>query len=379
MRTIILNEFQISRLVDKIIAEQTIGEKKLNDFFKLLNKTKEYNISETFNSGQFQIQNRQVIDKAISDIIKEVKDKKNVKFYLKIESSESKVPNQEPYTEPGSLSEARAEQVKRYLESRLPENIEIKIDNKGAQGPNWDTTIGKDSPKYRQFQYVKMFLYAVGNKEIQKIDPKFCKQEFESTAGSKGNPKNNFLVLKPFDVNFGEGVGKINMLFDPASVPDLFVVDYNGKTFSTGFIGVPNDYFRLMLGTILYNYYYTREKPWWFKELLDTNGNKIKNYLEPIDKQMAKNILKKTNWKDKNDISHIYPNTVLDNDIFDKKIKDIDGNVVQLTPYMLTKNAIVNKELNMFQLEKVNDIPSVKVYVYGLIGQTRWRLNLSCE
>lgn len=74
---------------------------------------------------------------------------------IKIIGSESKVTNQPPFEEPGSLAEARAKALKKLLEQKFPD-INIEMTSVGAQGPEYDKNAGDraDDPKYKPFQYV---------------------------------------------------------------------------------------------------------------------------------------------------------------------------------------------------------------------------------
>lgn len=80
---------------------------------------------------------------------------------IKIDASESKVPNQRPYQEEGSLAKARSENLAAILKKEFP-NIEVKATYQPkAQGPEWPSDIPPDqakrlarSDKYKKHQKV---------------------------------------------------------------------------------------------------------------------------------------------------------------------------------------------------------------------------------
>jgi hypothetical protein len=110
----------------------------------------------------------------LSKIIAQIKNLINNKKYkestleIKINASESKVPNQPPYDEEeGSLAKARAKNLAAILKKEFP-NIEVKATYQPkAQGPEYDAAAGdqKNDPKYKEFQKVTAQL------ELQPTDP----------------------------------------------------------------------------------------------------------------------------------------------------------------------------------------------------------------
>jgi hypothetical protein len=115
-------------------------------------------VNFNFESGQHQLppEEQQNIDRVIS----QVKDLVNQNYKIvdiTIESSESQVPNNSPFEEPGSLAEARAKAVKDELAKRLPEYVN-QINTVLKIGPTeYDKDKG-DNPgddKYKREQYVR--------------------------------------------------------------------------------------------------------------------------------------------------------------------------------------------------------------------------------
>ena len=156
-KTIILTENQIRKVINDIVLEANIDTPK----------TKDFNISDSFQSGTYTLNKTSDIDNAINEIIKEFPN--GAKISITVESSESKVPNKtviNPNTKKpmnaGELSGLRLRVVKQYLESKKIPNITFTYVDKGAQGPDWDGVNGRDQ-KYKDWQYVKLKINATGN------------------------------------------------------------------------------------------------------------------------------------------------------------------------------------------------------------------------
>jgi hypothetical protein len=149
MKKIIITESQFKTVIDKFINEAT---KSLEDPIT-------YSLGRSFPSGQFQITNPTDIDNAIVQF-KNYLGGGGIDYEIIITSSESKVPNETVGLKPGQLSEKRAEEVKNYLINKGFSPEIIKIDNKGAQGPEWDRKLGSKWEGYTKFQYVNLTLNA---------------------------------------------------------------------------------------------------------------------------------------------------------------------------------------------------------------------------
>jgi len=387
MKKFILTEVQVENLVEILLNEQNIGaiDSYLNQQNEKI-KTKEYPVTNSFASGQYRITNTESLDNAIQDMMKEIQSKPNIEFYVIIESSESKVPNRsatfnpedlkpgQKQLEQGDLSRLRLEKTEQYIKSKIP-NIIIEKKDLGAQGPDW-TGKPTDTPEtikqlarseeYSRHQYVKIILYAKGEKNTQ---IKICDYKDESIGGY-GVPNNNFIVGNPIVKDMGDGQGKIVFKFDPVKVPDIFIVEYNGKSYSTKLIGDDAIYYRLAYGTIIGNYYFDKEKPWWFKEL---------KYKE-IDRRLALDYIKRySGQSDISDYTHV----------FGQKYKDLKSlySSNDIKPFMLDAGQIqpYNTDSKSWSesnwaitIDKSYSVNIVKFYTIGVIGQTRWTLQTEC-
>lgn len=366
MRRIIVTETQAKNIVDYVIREQTTITKTEKG------QLTPYNISSAFESGQYKLTNTSEIDKTITSILNDIKKyPENQQFTVKIEASESKVPNRGVGLQPGDLSKLRAEAVQKYILGKLPENAKPIIEDKGAQGPEWDIKKGAKDPEYTKFQYVTLTLAASGEKTtVVTIAPEYCNQKITS-KGKYGNPLSGFISGDPTTVDLGPGTGKMRILVDPISVPDIFIAEYNGKTISTGLLGNSDPYYRLMIGVILGNYYAGKEKPWWLKDLR----------FEEIDPKMASRIIKDAGADaDVNDLAHVFKGLQVNPRMF----KDNEGII---KPYILSEGQIKGYNQNgggwensswSIKIDKIATATSLKFYTVGMIGQTYWNAKFSC-
>ena len=113
-----------------------------------------------FESGQLDLSRPGQVE--LSKIIAQIKNLiaagryKESSLTIKINASESKVPNQSPYQEEGSLAKARAKKLAELLKTQFP-NVEVTPTYQPkAQGPEYDKNAGDqaDDPKYKPFQKV---------------------------------------------------------------------------------------------------------------------------------------------------------------------------------------------------------------------------------
>ena len=366
MRRIIVTEAQVKSIVDYVISEQTTVTNTEKG------ESTPYNISSAFASGQYKLTNTSEIDNAISSILNDIKKyPENQEFAVKIEASESKVPNSGVGLKPGDLSRLRSEAVQTYISSKLPKNIKINIVDKGAQGPEWDIKKGAKDPEYTKYQYVTLTLSASGQKTtVVTIAPQYCEQKMRST-GKYGNPLSGFIAGNPTTVDLGPGTGKMKILVDPVSVPDIFIAEYNGKTISTGLLGDSDPYYRLMIGVILGNYYASKEKPWWLKDLR----------IEEIEPRMASKIVRQAAENaDVNDLAHVFKGVQVGPSMF----KD---NESIIKPYILSEGQIKGYNQSgggwensswSIKIDKIAEATSLKFYTIGMVGQTRWSARFSC-
>jgi len=188
-----------------------------------------FNISNSFPSGKFNLTNTSEIDDSISQIQNLVKTGKGSFNTIVINSSESKVPNRGVGMEPGELSKKRGEVVEKYIKSKIGDSVNIKINDLGPQGPEWDPSKGSNNPEYTKYQYVTLTLSA------EKSD-KNCDFTVEY-EGIQGLPKNNYIaILPPKYKNNLEDRGKLT--FYTGTMPDRLIITNNQKqiTQDTGYV-----------------------------------------------------------------------------------------------------------------------------------------------
>lgn len=212
MKTIILTENQIKRVLTTINSEK----KLVNEQATQLKPIKQFNINNSFKSGQFQLTNTTEIDAAISEINGIVSKTPNTKYDVVITSSESKVPNRGVGLKPGDLSLKRGQEAEKYIKSKLGDNLSLKNNNLGIQGPEWDQTKGKDNPEYTKYQYITISLVvSAAQKPTAKDD--VCNWSFKA-PGEQGEPSKNYITAN--EVVQGKG----NLTITTGSIPDRMVV-----------------------------------------------------------------------------------------------------------------------------------------------------------
>jgi hypothetical protein len=187
-------------------------------------------------SGKWKISS---LPQDIQDIInKEIEDAYNFaksnpgNFILEIESSESKVPNNDNegtgknFNKPGSLAEARALELEKYVNDNInalyaketnpsftkPIVVLAKIDNVG--GDPWDG-VDANAEKYTAFQYTRLKANLINTRKCDWI-------ELRSDAIQAGKAT----LIK--------GIGATNIELDAAIAPDVFII--NGKKSNGAFI-----------------------------------------------------------------------------------------------------------------------------------------------
>ena len=357
----------------------------------------EINLGNLFESGKYKL-SQQAISSVNSAIIKLrdfAKKNPNKPVLVTVESSESKVPNYDREKFPiitgdtknnfseekklavGALSALRAKTIEEYLTKnlRIP-SAKIVVINKGAQGPPWD---GKDAKaeKYTKNQYVKVFAklnidqptQSPTSAATQKTEASICNQSFQS-KGTYGKAEKGF-IAEQMTIDLGKGENTFYFLLEPHDVPDILIIEYNNQTYSTGLVGIDSNVHRLLIGTIIDNYYNGR--PWYFKDL----------QINAVNTSYADTILKNgyNQWKP-DDLRGYSDKMVLKNGFFTEKAKEGSS----FSPYMLAKGQI--KELKAgesywhsaqgLQIKKVEGVDTAKVSVVGLIGATKWDLYVKC-
>lgn len=178
--------------------------------------------SENFSSGATTLNNSSKLIQNIQDIKDYIKGKKLSKYKIKIIASESQVPNQSPYRNPGSLAAARASVIKNIVNKLGLNNVDII-----TQIGNTPYKSGVDNPgddKFRKEQFVKLEI-SIDTKEI-------CNFQDFRKGGGVGNSSNDYITYEE-DIS-GDGLIELKT----GSIPDRIVItDSNGNiTKDSGFI-----------------------------------------------------------------------------------------------------------------------------------------------
>jgi hypothetical protein len=212
MKTIILTENQIKRVLTTINSEN----KLVNEQVAQLKPIKEFNINNSFKSGQYRLTNTTEIDAAISEINGIVSKMPNTSYDVVITSSESKVPNRGAGLNPGDLSLKRGQEAEKYIKTKLGDKVSLKNNNLGSQGPEWDEKKGKDNPVYTKYQYITISLVVSGTQKSTAKDD-VCNWSFKA-PGEQGDPSKNYITAN--EVVQGKG----NLTITTGSIPDRMVV-----------------------------------------------------------------------------------------------------------------------------------------------------------
>jgi hypothetical protein len=353
----------------------------------------EINLSNSFESGKYIVTPKvaSTVNNAILQIRNFITKNPGKPILVTIESSESKVPNYDREKFPatgnkntdftpdkklpvGALSKNRATNLTNYLKSKLPKEVTFSISDKGSQGPPWSTPFNAADPKYTEFQYVKV--YAKINVETKTVTgstatvenlPEVCNKSFES-QGIYGNAQKGF-IAEQFNIDLGEVPSKFYFKLEPFMVPDILIVEYNGKSQTTGLVGLDTPMNRLLVGTILGNYY-SADRPWYLKDL----------QLQLTDAQYAETLLKK--------FPNEYDTTSLIS--FNKTAQLKPGFFAQnkdtITPYSLKPGQIKSVQegqnlwdsVEVIKIQQVQGVNTAKVSVVGIVGTTKWRMDVKC-
>jgi hypothetical protein len=363
----------------------------------------EINLSNSFESGKYIVTPKvaSTVNNAILQIRNFITKNPGKPILVTIESSESKVPNYDREKFPatgnkntdftpdkklpvGALSKNRATNLTNYLKSKLPKEVTFSISDKGSQGPPWSSPFNAADPKYTEFQYVKVYAKinvasqtktVTGSTQTTKVNPKYCNQQIEGSGG-KGNPSKGFIAEEKI-IELGDGAEMFTFLLDPKSVPDIMIVEYNGKTQTTGFIGSNTESYRLLIGTVIHMRYdsFGSPRPWWFQNLKLTG----------VQPYRADQLLKKYegDWEP-TDYSHIWPNDPpLSGTFFQTVSKDQDRGFY---PKTLSDDAIkpIGVGVNAWdgpsalKIQQVKGVNTAKVTIIGVVGQTEWKLYVKC-
>lgn len=209
MKTIILTEEQVKNVIDNLVNED-VPKSKTPSLIK------QFNIANSFSSGQFQLNTTEQIDVAINEIKQILLKSPNVKYDVVITSSESKVPNRGVGLKPGELSLKRGQAAEIYVKEKLGDKINVKMNNLGAQGPEWITTNKSDDPQYTKYQYVTVSLVVSNEDTNSPID--VCTFKFTPGKGTQGTKDKNYVTLN----RVLKGKGQLSI--STGSIPDRMVI-----------------------------------------------------------------------------------------------------------------------------------------------------------
>lgn len=341
--------------------------------------------------------------KVVGDIANFLRENFKNQVVIKILAGESQVTNYDAEAkppkrlEPGELARRRGETIKTLITEILKPYKSAKAFSKdpeilveyvpGKEVYIKDKSNPKD-PKYLKDQFIKLDIQIKGEKPNQYvIPPEACGKDFESDRGAYGNPEFDFCRETPIKVKLGEGSGTMIVFCNPAEVPDIFLFEIGGKRYSTGFLGTPSDYYRLAIGTILGNTYKGgKTRPWFLKDV----------EIEPVSVEEATDLLKwsiKGGYASEEDFKYAFPGREVN--AKDRKMFKRNPDIV---PYMLKEGQIKKWEPKWVKNPKgggeiqesgggswYQKIPKgegageLKVNVCGMIGQTVWKFNFSCD
>lgn len=198
---------------------------------------KQFNITNSFKSGQYQLTTTTELDSAISEINTIVSKTPNVKYDVVVTSSESKVPNRGVGLKPGDLSLKRGQVAEQYIKSKLGEKVVVKVNNLGAQGPEWDQTKGSDNPEYTKYQYVTISLVVSGGGKTTGKGS-VCTTDING-EGQQGIPQKNYVTTNEKLDGNGE------LVLTTGSIPDRMVIynEQNQIVKDTGYVATePHKY-----------------------------------------------------------------------------------------------------------------------------------------
>jgi len=123
--------------------------------------------SQTFPSGQFDLKylnTNQInaVKPQIDEYFKQFPENQSIN--VQVSASESKVPNQKGFNV-GDLAQKRGDTITSYLKTILPKNANfLPVNNLGAIGPEWNSSLTKDFSGYTNSQSISIDLSVEGNK-----------------------------------------------------------------------------------------------------------------------------------------------------------------------------------------------------------------------
>jgi hypothetical protein len=207
-----------------ITQSWNINEEEKNRILRLHeNATKNHYLTEQFQtknvvdfgsvfpSGEYELGSKfsnEVNDK-VQDIVRFIKGKNLKSVTIEIESGESRVTNQAPFTTPGSLAEARANSLKSYLQSVLPKLINFKP-NIIVKQPIIGSTpykIGdnKDDPSYTKEQFVRANIISNADTDIEQsssvMEPIYLNKRIVALINTKSRDSKSIASTGNIDIS----------------------------------------------------------------------------------------------------------------------------------------------------------------------------------
>jgi len=367
-----------------ILEQKEVVTKKIE-----IGKPITFNLPNTFASGQYKITNTISIDSAINQINNYVKQYPlNSKFEVIIESSESKVPNTGVGLNPGDLSRLRAEEIENYINGKIPKSVVPKIENKGAQGPEWNPKLGSNNSIYTEYQYVKLIFSISGEKENieTKIIPVNCNVSAKNTGGGVIPSSKDFTQVQEWDL--GEGEGQIYLWYETYEMPDIIYFEYNGKPIHTPiFAGSQKDEYRIFVGVSLLAKYKGGALPAQFGESqykkLKNTDSVIINSLPAMKKWGLSKSFDNTFGKGQEFDNPNYMNSFIKYDNSDGKVRD--GKILikelgedfpwgylssKMGPTLVKNIGPINKKMGVDKIKVINVSPN---------GTTKWSIGGTCN
>ena len=156
-KVIRLTETDLENIIHKVLSEQRVEKRgKPTGGGKST-----FNLANTFESGEYKLTNSSELQNVVKSVESFMKKNPNANVIATITAGESKVPNPKGFEKEGSLAQARANEVKKYLGSKFPElnfgETKIKI----GETP-WDVNKGRDHEDYKKEQFFTLTVDASG-------------------------------------------------------------------------------------------------------------------------------------------------------------------------------------------------------------------------
>lgn len=178
-------------------------------------------IADEFASGHYEIENPDRIKEKLQILVDKASMYDDSKLEIRVEASESKVPNRDIRTgkklPTGELSERRFNSVEKILSQVFP-NINIVKDVK-VSGPEWENDNPNDE-KYKKHQYVKVSMALTGCP--------LC--DFQVKIEGKQATAEEDFIGQDYKLNITEKQStKGEVVVNTGSIPDRVVVYEDGK------------------------------------------------------------------------------------------------------------------------------------------------------